>query len=569
MDYQANYQRWLASAKLSEEERKTLLGMTETEKQDAFFKDAEFGTGGMRGILGPGTNRFNRWTVGRVTIAFGLFLLKTYPNAREMGVVISHDNRFFSREFTLQSAEILNKMGIKAYIFDALRPTPELSFAVRYCGACGGIMITASHNPREYNGYKVYDHTGCQLVPDAIAPMLEILASLPNELDVEVPAYEKKAETVMLGKDVDDEYVKLVEGCQLKPELDKKGFKIIYTPQHGASYESAIRVFSEVGYEIIPVKEQCVHDPNFGATLSPNPEVEKAWVLALDYAKRYNANLVVMTDPDGDRCGLAYLSSKGTYERLTGNQSAALLIDYLFSNMIEMGKMPKDPVMYDTIVSSSLGREIAHHYGVKSESFLTGFKFIGGRIYHYEKFGHGPTFVFGYEESYGCLIQPFARDKDGVQAILLYSEMALDYYRRGIYLDQAMDNMYQRFGYYNAFMKDAYFAGMEGASKMKALMEGMHASPLKEVLGIKVEAVEDYLNQVITHSDGRVEKIEGLPVSDVLKFIFEDKSSICIRPSGTEPKMKFYVEVVGKDADEANKKGEALYAEFAKIIGLE
>ena len=424
MDYQANYQRWLASAKLSEEERKTLLGMTETEKQDAFFKDAEFGTGGMRGILGPGTNRLNRWTVGRVTIAFGLFLLKTYPNAREMGVVISHDNRFFSREFTLQSAEILNKMGIKAYIFDALRPTPELSFAVRYCGACGGIMITASHNPREYNGYKVYDHTGCQLVPDAIAPMLEILASLPNELDVEVPAYEKKAETVMLGKDVDDEYVKLVEGCQLKPELDKKGFKIIYTPQHGASYESAIRVFSEVGYEIIPVKEQCVHDPNFGATLSPNPEVEKAWVLALDYAKRYNANLVVMTDPDGDRCGLAYLSSKGTYERLTGNQSAALLIDYLFSNMIEMGKMPKDPVMYDTIVSSSLGREIAHHYGVKSESFLTGFKFIGGRIYHYEKLGHGPTFVFGYEESYGCLIQPFARDKDGVQAILLYSEMA-------------------------------------------------------------------------------------------------------------------------------------------------
>ncbi|MCR5490895.1 MAG: phospho-sugar mutase [Bacilli bacterium] len=569
MDYQANYERWLNNPKVSKEDKDVLLKMTEKQKQDAFFKDAEFGTGGMRGVLGPGTNRLNCWTIGRVTVAFGEFLLKTYPNAREMGVAISHDNRFFSREFTLQCAEIFNKMGIKAYIFDALRPTPELSFAVRYCGACGGIMITASHNPREYNGYKVYDHTGCQLVPDAIAPMLEILKNLPNELDVEVPVFEKKAETVVLGPEVDDEYCKLVEQCQINPDLDKKGFKVIYTPQHGASYESAMRVFQDCGYEIIPVKEQCIHDPNFGATKSPNPEVETAWELPLEYAHREKANLVVMTDPDGDRCGLAYLSSKGTFERLTGNESGALLIDYLFRSYKEKGEIPEDAAMYDTIVTSSLGREVAAHYGVKSESFLTGFKFIGERIYHYEKLGHGPKFMFGYEESYGCLIQPFVRDKDGVQAILLYSEMALYYHRKGIALDQAMADLYKRFGYHYAFMKDAYFAGMEGASTMAKLMNDLHSSPLKEVGGLKVAYIEDYLNDVTTYADGSKKPIVGLPVSDVLKFFFEDKSTLCIRPSGTEPKMKFYIEVVGDDEKEAKAKGASLYKAFMKHIGLE
>ncbi len=569
MDYQANYDRWLNSPKVSEEDKKVLRAMTEKQKQDAFFKDAEFGTGGMRGILGPGTNRLNSWTIGKVTVAFGEFLLKTYPNAREMGVAISHDNRHCSREFTLQAAEIFNKMGIKAYIFDALRPTPELSFAVRHCGACGGIMITASHNPKEYNGYKVYDHTGCQLVPDAIAPMLEILKGLPNELEVEIPLFEKKAETIVLGPEVDDEYVALVEKCQINPDLDKSNFKVIYTPQHGTSYESAMRVFQDCGYNIIPVKEQCVHDPNFGATKSPNPEVESAWELALEYAKREHADLVVMTDPDGDRCGLAYLSSKGTYERLTGNQSGALLIDYLFSSRKARGEMPADPVMYDTIVTSSLGREVAAHYGVKTESFLTGFKFIGERIHHYEKIGHGPTFVFGYEESYGCLIQPFVRDKDGVQAILLYSEMALYYHNKGIALDKAMEDLYARFGYHYAFLKDAYFAGMEGASTMAKLMKDLHANPLKEIAGLKVAAVEDYLNDVITFADGSKKAIEGLPPSDVLKFVFEDKSTLCIRPSGTEPKMKFYIEIVGEGEEATKARGEAIYRDFMKIIGLE
>ncbi|HBM70952.1 MAG TPA: phosphoglucomutase, partial [Firmicutes bacterium] len=488
MDYITNYNRWLNSSKVSKEDKLILLSMSKEEKADAFYKDAEFGTGGMRGILGPGTNRLNEHTITRVAIAFGLFVKKTYENAENRGVAISHDNRHHSRDFTLLSARILNQMGINTYIFDSLRPTPELSFAVRELGCCGGIMVTASHNPKQYNGYKVYDDTGCQLVPDSIQPMLDILSSLPNELDIEVPSSSKKGINQIISPELDEKYCSLVLSCQVHPELDKNGFKVIYSPQHGASLESALKVFESAGYEIIPVKEQCVHDPDFGATKSPNPEVASAWELSLEYAKRNHADLCVMTDPDGDRCGLAYLSSKGNYERLTGNQSGALLIDYLFKSYLEKGIMPENPVMYDTIVTSDLGRSIATSYGVKVESFLTGFKYIGERIHHYEKIGHGPTFVFGYEESYGCLVKPFVRDKDGVQAILLYSEMALYYKRKGIALDEAFKNLEEKYGYHHACLNDAYFEGMEGNDTMKRLMKELHESPLTSLAGLKVKS---------------------------------------------------------------------------------
>ena len=568
MDINEKYQRWLASPRLSEEDKKILAGLNEEEKADAFFKDAEFGTGGLRGVMGPGTNRVNDLTIGRVTVAFGQFLIENVEDAKTRGVVISHDNRINSRHFTLLASSILNKMGLKTYIFDDLRPTPELSFGVRYAKAAGGIMITASHNPKQYNGYKVYDETGCQLVPDAIAPMLKILATLPDPLDYEVPEANEKGEQVVFGKEVDDEYVKLVESCQENPDLDKSRFKVIYTPQHGASLESALRVFSDCGYSIIPVKEQCTHDGEFGGTKSPNPEVEAAWELPLKYMEEYQADLAVMTDPDGDRCGLAYRSSQGDIRRLTGNQSGALLIDYLLSQKKLKGTLPSNGVIYDTIVTSSLGREVAASYGVKAESFLTGFKFIGERIHHYEKLGHGPTFLFGYEESYGCLIKPFVRDKDGVQAILLYTEMALYHLLHGKHLDQAFEELQQRIGFHYTSMNDAYFEGMEGAATMKRLMGELHAEPLTELAGKKVAAVEDYLNDVITYADGHKENIVGLPKSDVLKYVFADKSTLAIRPSGTEPKMKFYIEMVGEKEAGLKEKAQGLYAAIMGRLGL-
>lgn len=568
MDVNRVYQEWLSSPKVDEESKKELLAMDEATKADAFYKDIAFGTAGMRGLLGPGLNRINVFTVAKVSIGLGLYVLRQGEEGAKKGIVISHDNRTMSREFTLLAADIFSKMGIKAYIFDALRPTPELSFAVRYARAAAGVMITASHNSKEYNGYKVYDEKGCQMVPDKIQPLLDILASLPGPLAVEIPLAEKQGEIVTFGPEVDDEYLSLVKTCQVHPELDKKGFKIIYSPQHGASYENALRVFQELGYEIIPVKEQCVHDPFFGATKTPNPEKAEAWELSLEYAKRHHADLCLMTDPDGDRCGLAYLSSKGTYERLTGNQSGALLIDYVLGEKKAMGLLPENAVIYDTIVTSTLGEEVAAHYGVKCESFLTGFKFIGDRISHYEDLGVGPTFVFGYEESYGCLLAPFVRDKDGVQAILLYAEMALFYHRKGIPLDIAYENLQKRFGFHYAETQEKVFAGVEGAMKMKELMERLHKEPIWSIHGVAVNEIRDYQKDITLFPDGRQAAIENLPPSDVVKYVLEDRSTLTVRPSGTEPKVKFYVEAVGKDEAGLKEKAQAYYRALMEVLGI-
>ena len=568
MDIELNFQRWLSSSRVSPEDKEILRNMDDFAKKDAFFKNAEFGTGGMRGILGPGTNRINIQNLGRVTVGFGSYLAATAKNAKERGIAISHDNRFMSRSFTLEFASILNKMGFKVYIFDDLRPTPELSFAVRHFGCCGGIMVTASHNPADNNGYKVYDETGCQLVPADVEVMMKYLDALPDELSFEIPEDDHPGETIVCGPEVDDEYVAEVEKIQIRPELDKTGFKIVYSPQHGASYENAMRVFADCGYEVIPVAPQCVHDPAFGATESPNPEVAKAWNLSLEYAKANNADLAVMTDPDGDRCGLAYKGEDGEYHRLTGNQSGAMLIDYLLAGLQEKGKLPKDGVIYDTIVTSNLGQIVAAHYGVKTESFLTGFKFIGDRIRFYEKQGYGPTFLFGYEESYGCLISPFVRDKDGIQAILLYSEMVLYYKSKGMNLGQAWEQLQERFGYHYATLRDIYFAGMEGNAAMKAMMDGLRQSPLREISGTPVTEIHDYKEQICL-KDGKKETMDRLPKSNVLKYFLEDGSTVCVRPSGTEPKVKFYIEVVGKKGDDMEGKAEGIYLAMKKIAGID
>ena len=561
-----NYQRWLNSPKVSEETKEELRNMSQAQKDDAFFKDVEFGTAGMRGVLGPGTNRLNEFTVRKATVGFARYLLELFPNAKDMGVVISHDNRHQSREFTLLSAKVLNEFGIKAYIFDALRPTPELSFAVRYLKACGGIMITASHNPKEYNGYKVYDETGCQLVPDKIKRLLEIIASLPNELEVEYQVAEKPGETIMLDNSVDDEYVRLCEDISINRDLDKSNFKIVFTPNHGTSYVPAMRIFKDLGYDIVPVLSQCTPDPDFSGTLSPNPEDPRSYIEGLKLAKEVGAKLLVMTDPDGDRVGLGYLASDGSYQTFTGNQSAAMLLDYILSERKKRGQLSDNGVMYNTIVTSSLGKEIAESYGVKTEQFLTGFKFIGNRIDYYEKLGNGPHFEFGYEESYGCLIAPFARDKDGCQAILLYCEMALYYDKLGKPLDVVWDELQQRYGYHLDIAYSIEFKGSSGQQAMDNLMDELHSNPLKELNGVRVTRVEDYLKQVAV-SGIREEEIT-LPKSNVVKLFFENGNTITVRPSGTEPKVKFYF---GMKSNLKIEKEEAdrLYLDLKKVLRID
>ena len=560
-----NYQRWLNSPKVDESIKQELRKMNQAQIDDAFFKDVEFGTAGMRGVLGPGTNRLNSFTVTKATVGFAQYLLELFPKAKEMGVVISHDNRHQSREFTLLSAKVLNDFGIKAYIFDALRPTPELSFAVRYLKACGGIMITASHNPKEYNGYKVYDETGCQLVPEKIKRLLDLIAALPNELDVEYKKADKLAETVMLDNKVDDEYVRLCESIAINKDLDKSNFKIVFTPNHGTSYVPSMRIFKDLGYDIVPVLSQCTPDPDFSGTLSPNPEDPRSYIEGLKLAKEVGAKLLVMTDPDGDRVGLGYLASDGSYQTFTGNQSAAILLDYILSERKKKGLLSDNGVMYNTIVTSSLGKEVAEAYGVKTEQFLTGFKFIGNRIDHYEKIGNGPHFEFGYEESYGCLVAPFARDKDGCQAILLYCEMALYYDRLGKPLDVVWDELQQRFGYHLDIAYSIEFKGSTGQQAMDNLMDGLHKAPLRELSGVKVVRVEDYYKQEAYEAD-KVEKI-SLPKSNVVKLFFENGNTITVRPSGTEPKVKFYIGMKSKtklDKSAADK----LYEELKKALNI-
>ena len=549
------------------EQKQELLKMSDQEKDDAFFQNIEFGTAGMRGILGLGTNRMNVYTVKKATIAFALYLLEKFPNAKEAGVVISHDNRHMSREFTLLSSKILNEMGLETYIFDSLRPTPELSFAVRELHTVGGIMITASHNPKEYNGYKVYDENGAQLVPEKIKRLLEIIDEIPDELSINVKVDEHPGHETVLSHVIDDKYVELVESIQIHPELSKDDFKVVFTPNHGTSYLNGMRVFKELGYHVIPVTSQCDPDPDFKGTLSPNPEDKRAFIEPIKVAKAHDADLIVMNDPDGDRCGLACKMPDGEYRLFTGNESGALLIHYIMSERQKMGTMPKKGIMYDTIVTSDLGRKIARSFDVEVKSFLTGFKYIGNQLHYDEIMPNRPTFLFGYEESYGCLIKPFVRDKDGLQAILLYSEMALFYKKQGMSIYDALIKVQKEYGYHYDFVDSLYFEGSEGAAMMKKLMDDLHYHAPRAINGIKIIRIDDYLLQKSFDLIDNREKPLGLDKSDVIKIFLADDSWIAVRPSGTEPKCKFYIEVVG-DKDSLKEKAEGLYHSLKGILGI-
>jgi phosphoglucomutase len=565
MNTQQNFSRWLESPKVSPVMKEEMRKMSPQEVDESFFKNIEFGTAGMRGILGPGTNRMNFFTIQRAAVGFALYLFETFTKAKELGVVISHDNRHMSREFTMQITDIFSKMGLKSYIFDALRPTPELSFAVRYKKACGGIMITASHNPKEYNGFKVYDQHGCQLVPAKIAKLIAIIERLPDELALEIPPSLNRGEIIVLDSDVDEEYIRLVKEIQLNPALPKRGFKIVYTPNHGTSYVNAMRVFKDCGYEVYPVLSQVDPDPDFKGTLSPNPEEKKAYIEPIKLAQEIGAHFIVMTDPDGDRVGVSYLAQNGEYELFTGNQSAALLIDYLLGERKKKGLLAKDGVFYDTIVTSDLGRTIAKSYGLKVETFLTGFKFIGDRIQYYLEHG-GPTFEFGYEESYGCLIAPFARDKDGIQAILMYCEMALFHHLRGKTLDVVYDELQQKYGYRLDLSYSVEFKGSAGMQKMRDIMTRLSNRQIKEVLGQRVVEIRDYINSVTRSEKG--EAPIDLPKADVVILVLEDGSTISVRPSGTEPKCKFYFGIKGTNAAAIENRPKVLFADLKRQLGI-
>ena len=553
------YQQWLDSPRVGEQDKEILRKMSNEDIDDAFYKDIEFGTAGMRGIIGPGTNRINFYTVRKATIGFAQYLLAKFKNARERGVVISHDNRHMSREFVFECAQVLNLMGFRAFIFDSLRPTPELSFGVRFKRACGGIMITASHNPKEYNGYKVYDENGCQLVPKKIEKLLKIINNMPSAIDCDIPLYKNAGEFDILTYKLDETYLDLIKNIQINSNLNKKDFKVVYSPEHGTSFVNAIRIFKECGYHVYPVLSQCAPDPNFTGTLTPNPEDPNAYIEAINYAKKINADLICITDPDGDRVGIAARKRDGEYRIFTGNESGALLMNYIFKERERLGLLSKNGVMYNTIVTSSLGDKIATSYGVKTESFLTGFKYIGDRIQYYEE-NRGPDFEFGYEESYGCLISPFVRDKDGIQAILLYTEMTLFYKLKGLTLDEQYDRLEQRFGYHTTITHSITFKGSKGHNDMINLIDYIRKNPVEYLCNHKVVKYNDYLNQV-SYTDNKVDKI-NLESSNVLKFIFDDGSSIAIRPSGTEPKCKIYVEAVSTSREKADMYEKALFRDF-------
>lgn len=562
MDYKSNYERWLNFEGLDASLKAEMLSMEEDVKEDAFYKNIEFGTAGMRGLLGAGTNRLNIYMIRKANVGYAKWILDQ-PNGAERGVAIAYDNRHMSYIFANESAKILAGFGIKSYLVESLRPTPELSFAVRHYKCAGGIMITASHNPPEYNGYKVYDDTGCQLIPEWADQVTKYVEEVEDELAIKVPSYAEAFDYITwVGEDLDRAYYDAVKTCEINHDIDKSNFKLVYSPQHGADNWPVRTVLKELGYNVEPVYCQCAPDPDYYNTKSPNPEVESSYDESIRLAKKVDADVIAITDPDGDRLGVV-AKHNGEWVLMSGNQSAAVYLEYILSQLKEQGKLPGNAVMYNTIVTSDLGELVARHYGVDVEKTLTGFKFIGDKIRKYEKTGE-KQFIFGYEESYGCVVKDFVRDKDAVQAVLLAAECGAYYKNQGKTLIDVLNELYARHGAFKETQIALSKAGVTGAQRIAEIMDNLRKDAPTEIGGVKVRLVEDYGNA--TRSDGTV---IDLPKSNVLKYYLEDGSWIAARPSGTEPKCKFYFSIKGKDVDEASAKTEVFQKSMMEIIGEE
>ena len=557
--YMEKYENW--RARVTEADLQgDLNSMDDVTISDRFSNMLEFGTGGMRGVLGAGLDRMNIYTVGRACKGFADYLTKIGAD-KSKGVAIAHDNRRMSKEFALHSAGVLAAAGVKTYLFTDLRPTPELSFAVRHLGCVGGIVITASHNPPEYNGYKLYDENGCQMVSPYADYVIEMVEAVADELDVACLSREQAGDLIeTIGAEVDNAYYKAVEGIQLDKTSDKSGLKVVFSPQHGAACVPVTEILRGLGYNLIRVEEQCTADPEFSHTKNPNPEDPASFELAIKLAKEVSADICITTDPDGDRVGVAAYH-KGEWVYFTGNQTGALLIDYVLSRRAALNKIGDKGVMINTVVTSEIGDAIARKYDVAVVKTLTGFKFIGDKIHEYELSGQY-DFQFGYEESYGYMIESFVRDKDSVQAAVMVCEMANALKLEGKTLVDALEAIYKEHDYHIESQLAITLKGKEGQEKIAQIMKSYRSNPPKEIAGIAVKAYEDYLTSKRVE-DG-VEEALTLPVSDVLKYVLEDGSWAAIRPSGTEPKCKFYFGVKAKEKSDA----EALHAKIRAVFDV-
>lgn len=562
--YKEAYERWINHPNLDPSYKDVLANMDEKEIQDSFYTTIEFGTAGMRGLLGPGTNRINLHTIRKANVGFAEYICSNGEDAKKRGVAIGYDNRHMSREFALDSAKVLATYGIASYVFESLRPTPELSFAVRHFNCFGGIMVTASHNPKEYNGYKLYDEKGCQLVPALAQQVIDRVNAVEDELAIQAnPTLEQEKLITMIGKEVDEEYYKNVLTIQLNPEVKKDDVKIIFSPEHGTANVPVKEIYTRCGYQFVAVEEQCTPDPDFSNTPTPNPEEKGAYELSIEYAKKENADIILVCDPDADRMGVG-VKHKGDYVLLTGNQSGSVLIEYILSQLSEKGLMPEHPVMFNTVVTSDLGEKIASKYGVATEKTLTGFKFIGEKVAKYEV-NNEKQYVFGYEESYGSLIKPFVRDKDAPQACLMLAEAACYYKEKGKTLVDVLHGLYDELGAYEESQTSLALAGQEGAERIKEILSTLRTSDLAQIANEKVIRFEDYKECRILEN-GKESELTGFTKSDVLKYYLADGSWIAIRPSGTEPKCKFYYCVKGTSIKEAKEKTKVYQAAMDELI---
>ncbi len=536
--------------------REELLSMDENALMDAFGDDISFGTAGLRGIIGVGTNRMNVHIVEKTTLGFYNYMVKKYPDAHERGVVIAYDCRRMSKEFSLAASKVLTTHGMKVYLFSSLRPTPELSFAVRYLKCAGGIMITASHNPPQYNGYKVYDDKGCQLIPE-LADL--VTKEVNNVKDMFNTLGNKDAELKIIDKEVDDEYIKMVKTIEVRKDTKKDNIKVVYTPLHGTGCTHMVRLLNEAGYpHIYPVSEQMIPDGEFSTLRSPNPEESSAFEYALTLGKLVDADILIATDPDADRMGIAALNDNHEYVLLTGNQTGAILLNYLALNK----EHDKSSYVFNTIVTSNIAKAICDKQNLTLVQTLTGFKYIGEQAELLE--GTNKKFFFGYEESYGCVVAPFVRDKDSFQATLLLCEVASYYKEQGKTLVNVLDEIYKEYGYYLEGVQNISLTGLEGAKKIKRIMDTFANLNLKKVAGKDIVTFENYeLSKSITNGK---ESLITLPKASVLRYIFDDGGYFALRPSGTEPKLKIYIAIVGKDKEDAQSFIEKVKEELMDIV---
>ena len=571
MTYQENYQKWVDFTGLPDYLRQDLENMDEKTKEDAFYTNLEFGTAGMRGLIGAGTNRINIYVVRQATEGLARLIESKGGNEKERGVAIAYDSRHFSPEFAFKSAAVLAKHGIKSYVFESLRPTPELSFAVRHLNCFAGIMITASHNPAPFNGYKVYGEDGGQMPPHDADALTTYIRAIENPFTVEVADVEaEKASGLIevIGEAVDAEYLKEVKDVNINPALIEefgKDMKIVYTPLHGTGEMLARRALAQAGFDSVQVVEaQATPDPDFSTVKSPNPENQAAFALAEELGRQVGADVLVATDPDADRVGVEVLQKDGSYLNLSGNQIGAIMAKYILEAHKSAGTLPENAALCKSIVSTDLVTKIAESYGATMFNVLTGFKFIAEKIQEFEE-KHNHTYMMGFEESFGYLIKPFVRDKDAIQAVLVVAELAAYYRSRGLTLADGIEEIYKEYGYYAEKTISVTLSGVDGAEQIKAIMAKFRNNAPKEWNATAITVVEDFKAQTSTTTDGTVTTLTT-PPSDVLKYTLADGSWIAVRPSGTEPKIKFYIAVVGESNEDSQAKIANIEAEINAFV---